>query len=595
MIVPAKLVWLMVFLFVISAVNVSYGEGAGVFADKLIKSSNLPIIIVIGEKAAESDVESAKIIQQFLKKHVDGSKIEIRKDSSLKEFEKNNSNLVVIGGPVVNKITAELNDHLDAQFKEGMESQSGQIQVEPNRVVNLVNAKTGFKYGDRFRENFGLGFVQLLENHYRNEGQIIIVVAGIEAEGTKAAARYLTDDTSEYPKIQGSLAIIHSVNGKTRIIDPHMSVYPSSMSFSLDSTTARQLEISNGGEVVTLVNISTSDPRITVSEDSVTMEPGDIVSVDVGVDTDSDRAKLQNGSIMLVTDNGIEIVIPVLVLDNVPEIILEKSLNRETYLPNSNFTITLRMNNVGTADAINVTMRDFRHDWMIKTEGDYAFNGNIESNGSVGLSYSGIIAQWIDPGNYLLGRATVSYEDKKGNTFSSESDDIVMRIKNVPNVHTRIEFQDSMKSDSAGEIRIVVTNNWQYPVSPYEVDLMVPNEFTIIDIQPETGWMMDFGFRWNLGILEPGESYEIYAKIKSPKYDIGTEAKKETFQLSTTVGFQDYEGDKIMPGTMTFQNTKDILVDPNILLDWGSIINNIVFTVIGLVGGIFLTKRFIRH
>ena len=155
------------------------------------------IVIVIGKNGGEPDIEIAQNISRGL---LDSGfhNVYIRTDESIVEFEKNNSHLIVIGGPGINKITRELLPNQELQFKK-------QHQLKTNDIKQylkwtIVNTQQEDKrYGEITSHNFGLGFIS---GYVTEKNQHVFFIAGVEAKGTKAASEYFfgqrcDDNTSQ--------------------------------------------------------------------------------------------------------------------------------------------------------------------------------------------------------------------------------------------------------------------------------------------------------------------------------------------------------------------------------------------------------------
>ena len=90
-------------------------------------------------------------------------------DTMVKSLEEEDCNMVVIGGPITNRIALELQKHLPAR----LEFESGQWAIK--------SSASGKTYSE---ENTGL--IELVEHPF-HKGKKILFIAGIRNGGTKAA------------------------------------------------------------------------------------------------------------------------------------------------------------------------------------------------------------------------------------------------------------------------------------------------------------------------------------------------------------------------------------------------------------------------
>ena len=64
-----------------------------------------------------------------------------------------------------------------------------------------------------------------------------------------------------------------------------------------------------------------------------------------------------------------------------------------------------------------------------------------------------------------MGRAVATYDDKTGNNYYSESNDIIFKIEGLPKVFSRIFLdQQTLKGSSTGDLTVIITNPEIEPV-----------------------------------------------------------------------------------------------------------------------------------
>ena len=121
--------------------------------------------------------------------------------------EVKDKNLILIGGPAVNKLVDYLNDteNLYIWFKnEGTnwwlynpEGGAGEKDINLTYVISLLDPAISLKYVYRYKEGNGLGVIQYAKDNPWGDG-VILVVAGTDRYGTLAAAIALADPTKLY-------------------------------------------------------------------------------------------------------------------------------------------------------------------------------------------------------------------------------------------------------------------------------------------------------------------------------------------------------------------------------------------------------------
>ena len=121
--------------------------------------------------------------------------------------EVKDKNLILIGGPAVNKLVDYLNDtgNLYIWFKnEGTnwwlynpEGGAGEKDINLTYVISLLDPAISLKYVYRYKEGNGLGVIQYAKDNPWGDG-VILVVAGTDRYGTLAASIALADPTKLY-------------------------------------------------------------------------------------------------------------------------------------------------------------------------------------------------------------------------------------------------------------------------------------------------------------------------------------------------------------------------------------------------------------
>lgn len=166
----------LVMLAILSGTVCLVAASPGVFS--LLKG--LGVAVVYGSCAADTDFEAALMLADLAAEL--GCKVSLVEDSELSKLD---VNLIVVGGPAVNKVAEELNFKLGVGFRR---SRGGWVLL-------VDRPRRAFRGRD-------VGFVLAS----KLSGRVIIWVAGVAREGTAAAARYLAEHYSEVKL--GSLTLV---------------------------------------------------------------------------------------------------------------------------------------------------------------------------------------------------------------------------------------------------------------------------------------------------------------------------------------------------------------------------------------------------
>lgn len=145
------------------------------YLNPFIEKGELNSIIVVGspdphgpQKARSRDgyfgMDLALFLGSFLN-YVPNSKVMLDTEISQKQIEENN--LIIIGGPIVNKVTSQINIKMPIYFDE-----------EKKGIYSKITKKTYF--------NDEIGIINKITNPY-NEEKKILIVAGLRNSGTKSA------------------------------------------------------------------------------------------------------------------------------------------------------------------------------------------------------------------------------------------------------------------------------------------------------------------------------------------------------------------------------------------------------------------------
>ncbi len=103
-------------------------------------------------------------------------------DTMIQSIEDENSNLVIVGGPITNKLSSELNQHLPIRF------------VSSNGHFVIKSTVTGKEYSED-----AIGIIQKIQ-HPKFAKKSILLIAGNRNSGTKAAIIALIKQLSEAVK-----------------------------------------------------------------------------------------------------------------------------------------------------------------------------------------------------------------------------------------------------------------------------------------------------------------------------------------------------------------------------------------------------------
>lgn len=145
------------------------------FLKPFIERGELNALIIVGspdphgpQKARSKDgyfgMDLALFLGTYLS-YISESKVKLDTEVSEKELEENN--LIILGGPIVNKITAQVNKKLPIYFDE-----------EKKGFHSTITDKTYF--------NEEIGVINKCKSPFNKEKQML-VIAGLRNKGTKAA------------------------------------------------------------------------------------------------------------------------------------------------------------------------------------------------------------------------------------------------------------------------------------------------------------------------------------------------------------------------------------------------------------------------
>ena len=166
----------------------AYDEGIAKFLEPFVKDGKLNSTIIIGsplshgpERARSNDgyyaIDIALFLGSFLSYQADRPVVKL--DTELRT-EDIHSNIIALGGPIVNKITERMNAKMPIRFDY--------------KTKNIVSKVTGKTYNAD-----ETGFVVKMPNPY-SKGHWIIIVAGKRYSGTRAATIALTKYAAELAK-----------------------------------------------------------------------------------------------------------------------------------------------------------------------------------------------------------------------------------------------------------------------------------------------------------------------------------------------------------------------------------------------------------
>ena len=130
-------------------------------------NGEIKCVVLYGENAASTDKEAAKKLANSISEDV-----EARAENELSTKDLQENNLIIVGGPVASYLASQVNGLGIAEFRKDFK----------NKWYLSYNHT---RYRDR-----AYGFAEILENPY-NTSLILIWIAGINRNGTKAAVEYL--------------------------------------------------------------------------------------------------------------------------------------------------------------------------------------------------------------------------------------------------------------------------------------------------------------------------------------------------------------------------------------------------------------------
>lgn len=163
-----------------------------------IKDSSLNCLIVVGSpdphgpaKARSRDGYFGMDLALFLGSFVSYiPEAIVRLDTEITEKEIEENNLIVIGGPIVNKVTNLVNDKMPIYFDD-----------EKKGIYSSISKKT--------YHNDEIGFINKIKSPF-NKKKEIMIIAGIRNSGTKAAIIAFLKDFSNLKKGNNFNSKIHS-------------------------------------------------------------------------------------------------------------------------------------------------------------------------------------------------------------------------------------------------------------------------------------------------------------------------------------------------------------------------------------------------
>jgi len=111
--------WLVIFIIALVATSTAtVNAGGGLLKERFQLLKDAPVLVVVGRHAADSDYECALLVRDYLEDM--NIMVEIVYDDTVSEVELK-YNLIVIGGPAVNKIASNLNYKISSWFERGVE------------------------------------------------------------------------------------------------------------------------------------------------------------------------------------------------------------------------------------------------------------------------------------------------------------------------------------------------------------------------------------------------------------------------------------------------------------------------------------------
>ena len=140
-----------------------------------IKNSELNAIIVVGspdphgpQKARSKDGYYGMDLALFLGSHISHiSESKVKLDTEITEYDLNNNNLIVIGGPIVNRINYLINKDLPIYFDE-----------QKKGIYSTLSKKTYF--------SDEIGYINKIISPF-NKTKQILSITGLRNSGTKSA------------------------------------------------------------------------------------------------------------------------------------------------------------------------------------------------------------------------------------------------------------------------------------------------------------------------------------------------------------------------------------------------------------------------
>jgi len=170
------------------------------FLEPFIKDAQLDALIIVGspdphgpEKARSRDgyygIDLALFIGTFLN-YVPS--LNVKLDTEAREGDLKNNNLILVGGPIVNKITGDINDKLPIRFKEGnIFSTITNKEYTTDESALIVKTKSPF-----------------------NSNKNILLIAGKRYSGTRAAIIAFLKHFKEI-----KLGNVHNKNIMARVVE----------------------------------------------------------------------------------------------------------------------------------------------------------------------------------------------------------------------------------------------------------------------------------------------------------------------------------------------------------------------------------------
>ncbi|VVB84548.1 Uncharacterised protein [uncultured archaeon] len=138
-----------------------------------------------------------------------------------------------------------------------------------------------------------------------------------------------------------------------------------------------------------------------------------------------------------------------------PQIVITKELDRSSISVDETTNVIVKIKNIGTIKAVNVTLNDTISVCAVFVRGERSWSGNLDSGESKILNYE------VSPatsGLCILDPSNVSFSDPVGNRFTKFSDEVKITVSSIPSHEPHLVIGKNVdKSTALVDEGVVIT------------------------------------------------------------------------------------------------------------------------------------------